>query len=385
MTAFATTVAFLISLTTAKALDDRASGRPVQRKVQLTAPAVANDPCDNFDSSVPGPSSRVISPSPTQTLKASCQVRSRAQVMRVTPETTVIKPAPATLLPSTTVRPVVVGPRPVTTVPFQQSGFPAGSLPLASSNPSVSQPALGATNSELASGRVSRPSSVDPGSQSSSEAKMTLGQISSGHSAQGSTTDLQEWDGCDANSQIQGGYGGGKGDGGGDAGGADQGKGGCGKAMINPQFAAHMKKYFLKCVQQGAKDAGINGVQKVFINHMGVYVDRTTKAGSVSQHAYGRAMDIGTIDLLGSGGNNLGKIDTNVGAYSGQNQQMYDGFLKCWQESMKEGQMCGGEGEAGGLGHEKSNHPLKNADHNDHIHMSFAQCKGNPYPVGGSK
>lgn len=319
-------------------------------------------------------------------MSMTCQARNRIQTTRlpgVSPETSVVATSP--------IRPVAV--RPVPTFPGSSYRPSAPSTPSIAStggspvNAQVPNRVLASNspNSELAGSRPasSVPSSADPGS-SSGQATMKLGPVSSGHSAQGSTTDLQEWDGCDTNSQIQGGYGGGKGDGGNDAGGKDQGANGCGKAMINPQFAAHMKKYFLKCIQEGGRAAGINGIQKVRINHMGVYVDRTTKAGSVSQHAYGRGMDIGSVDLLGSGDNAVGKLDTNVGAYSGQNQQMYDGFMKCWQESMKEGQMCGGEGSAGGLGHEQSNHPLKNADHNDHIHMSFAQCKGNPYPAGGS-
>lgn len=220
--------------------------------------------------------------------------------------------------------------------------------------------------------------------QACSQATMKLGPVSGGHDAQGSKTELANWDGCDEGSQIQGGFGGS-----GaltanaipeQSGGKDQGKNGCGGAMINPALAEHMKKFLLPCLQGAAQIANLPKVEKVFVRHMGVYNNRTIAGSSkASQHAFGRAIDVAAFEMMDASGKPIGTIDANVKAYKGQNQSMYDSFLKCWGDSVKNTPPpCGGEGETGGLGHSACSPPHKDpgGKHDDHYHLSFATCKG---------
>jgi hypothetical protein len=151
---------------------------------------------------------------------------------------------------------------------------------------------------------------------------------------------------------------------------------GCTKMQMRESMAEHVNKYFLVCVQEAARSAGIVVVTHVEVQTSGCYEDRKTKAGKISNHARGRACDISGFTLEPGGQKMAGKMPESE---TGSNKKFYDTFRSCWQESifMSSNGACQGkpgESGSGSIGAPGHGPPPEMHDHCDHIHLSFPEC-----------
>ncbi|MGZ3770459.1 MAG: hypothetical protein ACXVCP_18410 [Bdellovibrio sp.] len=168
------------------------------------------------------------------------------------------------------------------------------------------------------------------------------------------------WNGCDKNAKVQGGY---------------DSDTTCGHATLYPGYADHLNKYFFGCVDKAAADAGYEQPQKVFLRHLGTYVDRNARNSTeLSMHAYGRAIDIAKFilyDRLGA----VTQVSTNLRDFKGATVKFYNSFRECWKETLPSTCRPGDREYVGSIGIPKS--ALGGNDlHNDHIHLSFPLCAG---------
>lgn len=170
----------------------------------------------------------------------------------------------------------------------------------------------------------------------------------------------KRWDGCKSNYRSVGGYN------------SDT---RCGKAFIEEKFSKNLNRIFYKCVFDAAKTAKYPAPQKVFINHLGSYNDRTARNSTrLSNHAYARALDIKNFNLVDAQGKNY-IVSTLLRDYVGQQAVFYDTFRQCWKDSMPSTCRPGNTEFNGSIGH-KSSKLGGNTLHNDHIHLSFPLCAG---------
>lgn len=129
----------------------------------------------------------------------------------------------------------------------------------------------------------------------------------------------QFWMGCETKATVMGGY---------------DSDTKCGRAYLFPNYAIHLNKYFMGCVDRAASRAGFAKPQRVFIKHFGSYNDRDARgSSSLSMHAYARAIDVVNINLFDSAGK-LTRFSTNVRDYKGANAVFYDEFRQCWKEKV---------------------------------------------------
>ena len=171
----------------------------------------------------------------------------------------------------------------------------------------------------------------------------------------------QRWEGCDKISFAQGGY-------------LSNTK--CGAGTFLPAFAKHLNQDFYQCILDAAEAAGLKKPKYIFINHMGTYNNRTVAGSStLSFHAYARAMDIGSFNLIDSDGKRT-NISTHISKFKGATIPFYNEFRQCWKESLAaKGCKRGDREYKGSIGHTKSAMG-GNSSHADHIHMSFPFCAG---------
>ncbi len=170
----------------------------------------------------------------------------------------------------------------------------------------------------------------------------------------------KRWDGCRQNHKSSGGYN------------SDL---SCGRAFIEDKFGKNLNQIFFKCVFDASNEAKYTNIQKIFINHLGSYNDRTARNSTrLSHHAYARALDIKNFNLIDAKGNNF-KISTLLRDYKGQQAIFYDSFRQCWKQSMPSSCKPGNSEHEGSVGHNSSKLG-GNTLHNDHIHLSFPLCAG---------
>jgi len=170
----------------------------------------------------------------------------------------------------------------------------------------------------------------------------------------------KRWDGCESGYKSIGGYN------------SDR---TCGRAFLHEKFSDNLNEQFYKCVFNAADTAGYAETQKVFINHLGSYNDRTARNSTrKSNHAYARALDIKNFNLVDSNGN-ISKVSTLLRDYKGKQAVFYDEFRQCWKDSMPSSCRSGNTEYKGSVGH-KSSKLGGNTLHNDHIHLSFPLCAG---------
>ena len=171
----------------------------------------------------------------------------------------------------------------------------------------------------------------------------------------------QRWDGCDKDSFAQGGY-------------LSNTK--CGAGTFLPAYAKHLNEDFYQCIIDAAEAAGLNKPKYIFINHVGTYNNRTVAgSGTLSFHAYARAMDISSFNLIDDEGKRV-NISTHINKFKGATIPFYNEFRQCWKESLaSKGCKPGDREYKGSIGHTKSAMG-GNSSHADHIHMSFPFCAG---------
>ncbi|MCB0378046.1 MAG: hypothetical protein KDD33_06105, partial [Bdellovibrionales bacterium] len=81
----------------------------------------------------------------------------------------------------------------------------------------------------------------------------------------------QRWDGCRKDYVSQGGYN------------SDT---QCGRAFFHPNFASQLNEFFFRCIMDAAQVAGYAQPMKIFIRHLGSYVDRNARNSTrLSNHA----------------------------------------------------------------------------------------------------
>lgn len=151
----------------------------------------------------------------------------------------------------------------------------------------------------------------------------------------------------------------------------------CRGTWIHPKLAEQMDKYMLTCAQQGAQAAGLKAPASVFINHVGGYNNRRSRANSSlkSVHAYGKALDIAAIDLVGSNGQ-VQRMSMNQAEYKGSQggdtqSRFYDAFRSCWKNNTRcpSGRLVGSSQNAS-VGCPAS-HFGGNGLHIDHLHLEY--------------
>ena len=149
----------------------------------------------------------------------------------------------------------------------------------------------------------------------------------------------------------------------------------CGRAFIEEKFSRNLNRIFYKCIFDAAKEANYPDPQRVFINHLGSYNDRTARNSTrLSNHAYARALDIKNFNLVDAQGRNY-TVSTLLRDYVGQQAVFYDSFRQCWKDSMPSSCRPGNTEFNGSIGHNSSKLG-GNSLHNDHIHLSFPLCAG---------
>lgn len=170
----------------------------------------------------------------------------------------------------------------------------------------------------------------------------------------------QIWDGCDTRAVVRGGY---------------NSDAKCGKGYFHPAFVQHLNNNLFSCIERAAASANIPQPSKVFINHLGTYVDRNGRGSStLSMHAYAKAIDIAKFNLYDSGGK-LTQIRNQMSEYRGANALFYNSFRACWKESLPRKCQPGQREFNGSIGHPKSALGGNNL-HTGHIHLSFPPCAG---------
>ena len=169
------------------------------------------------------------------------------------------------------------------------------------------------------------------------------------------------WDGCVQEKQTQGGYN------------SDT---DCGRGFFHPAFADNLNDAFYICVSEAAQAAQIPQPHRIFIRHLGSYVDRNARNSSrLSNHAYARAWDIVNFNLYDADGNRT-RISTLLRDYVDQQAVFYDEFRSCWRDSLPSSCVPGNTEYQGSIGHQASELG-GNSLHNDHLHLSYPLCAGN--------
>lgn len=170
----------------------------------------------------------------------------------------------------------------------------------------------------------------------------------------------QTWNGCESTAMVKGGY---------------DSDTKCGNGTLHPNYAKHLNANFFRCVEKGAIDANYRQPYKVFLRHLGTYVNRNARnSSSLSMHAYARAIDITKFILYDQSG-----VATHVSAhvrdFKGATAQFYNSFRQCWKESMPSSCRPGQREYVGSIGIPGSALGGNNL-HNDHIHLSYPLCAG---------
>lgn len=169
------------------------------------------------------------------------------------------------------------------------------------------------------------------------------------------------WEGCETSARARGGY---------------MSDSSCGRAFLYDKFVRHLNNHFFRCVERAAQSANLSQPNRVFINHLGSYNDRTARGSSrLSMHAYARALDVKNINLIDSRGN-VYRISTHINDFRGATAKFYDSFRGCWKDTMPSNCVPGQTEYQGSIGHNKSSVSGTNSLHNDHIHLSFPFCAG---------
>lgn len=140
------------------------------------------------------------------------------------------------------------------------------------------------------------------------------------------------------------------------------------KMQLDSQFAEALQKFIPLCAKSAAASMHWNIPTHVSLEQMGGFSDRkiNTPSGqgsSWSRHSVGKALDISALTL--HNGTSSYKIDLTDRT---QNQNFYDAFRTCWDNSMKSflGKEC-----TCSIGHSHT-HPPSNELHNDHMHISLS-------------
>lgn len=168
----------------------------------------------------------------------------------------------------------------------------------------------------------------------------------------------QIWDGCDLSAKVRGGY---------------ESDTKCGIGYFHPDFVEHLNTYFFPCIERAALSANFPQPSRVFIRHLGTYVNRNGRNSStLSMHAYARAIDLAKLNLFDTQGT-LTPVKLTMKDYSGANAKFYDSFRECWKDTLPTKCTPNQREYKGSIGHPKS--ALGgNGLHTAHIHLSFPLC-----------
>lgn len=168
----------------------------------------------------------------------------------------------------------------------------------------------------------------------------------------------QTWDGCDLKAKVRGGY---------------ESDTKCGKGYFHPDFIEHLNNYFFPCVERAALTANFAQPSRVFIRHLGTYVNRNGRNSStLSMHAYARAIDLAKLNLFDTQGT-LTPVNLTQKDYKGASAKFYDSFRQCWKDTLPTRCTPDQREYKGSIGHPKS--ALGgNGLHTGHIHLSFPLC-----------
>lgn len=170
----------------------------------------------------------------------------------------------------------------------------------------------------------------------------------------------QKWDGCDQEALVTGGY---------------DSDSQCGKGYFHPEFVEHLNANFFPCIEKASLAANFPQPSRVFIRHIGTYVNRNGRNSStLSMHAYARAIDMAKLNLFDNQGQ-LFPISLTMRDYKGPTAKFYDTFRQCWKDSLPSACQPGKKEYKGSIGHPNS--ALGgNSLHTGHIHLSFPFCAG---------
>jgi hypothetical protein len=168
------------------------------------------------------------------------------------------------------------------------------------------------------------------------------------------------WNGCDHSQVVTGGF---------------DSDTKCGSGYFLPAFADHLNGNFMTCVDKAAVVADYPRPERVFLRHLGTYVNRNGRGSTeLSMHAFARAIDIAKFILYDKQGTEI-QVVNSIAAYKGANAKFYDSFRECWKQSISATCRPGQRESNGSIGHAKS--ALGgNSLHNGHIHLSFPPCAG---------
>lgn len=143
---------------------------------------------------------------------------------------------------------------------------------------------------------------------------------------------------------------------------------------IHPAFGRHMNDYLFPCIAHAAVMAGLPRPASAVVASMSTFRNTYIRGTNrISNHASGRAIDIGKIILLDSQGQRM-RLPSGMGDYQGEvllhsrvynrnrvARKFYDSLRSCWASSS----MC-----AASIGCPGSARPA-NHDHADHIHLEY--------------
>lgn len=144
-----------------------------------------------------------------------------------------------------------------------------------------------------------------------------------------------------------------------------------GYERIHPILVRYMEAYLLTCSQHAARAAGFPRPVKLFLNISGAYSYRNVAGRArLSQHAYGRALDIYDMSLIDADGKRTW-IDTHLrGHRNPANRSFFSTFRRCWDAKL------GCDEVNGSIGHVHSPGE-SNSAHNDHLHLQASDgCRG---------
>jgi hypothetical protein len=168
------------------------------------------------------------------------------------------------------------------------------------------------------------------------------------------------WLGCENQALVRGGY---------------LSDANCGTALFHTRFEKQLNSQFFICSERAASKANISRPERIFINHVGAYNNRNGRGSkNLSMHAYARALDISKFNLI-DGAGRLTQISTHIRDFKGKTKIFYNEFRACWKEAMPSKCKPGDREYKGSIGIPGSDLG-GNKLHNDHIHLSFAQCGG---------
>ena len=222
--------------------------------------------------------------------------------------------------------------------------------------------ASGSSDSELPNGSLDQVPTLEPTFPNTDNQHVVAGKNFSFSSTTVKLTNAnaKTWDGCNPAVRVNGGY-------------VSDTK--CGKGYFIPKYAEKLEGEFFRCAEEAALDGGYPRPQRVFINHIGTYVNRASRGSTtLSMHAYARGIDLAKIILIGSDGRRT-SVGLNVRDYKGAAAKFYDSFRQCWKESMPSACKAGQREYRGSIGNPKSAMGGNNL-HNTHIHLSFPFCAG---------